>query len=75
MNSTEKRELDEIRSAMDLKKYLWVKFSMPHNMVFVQGLFLASKVDRLYQKCVEFAKSIQQESVTFFEQLTSMTGK
>lgn len=75
MNSTEKRELNEIRSTRDFQQYLWEKFSLPHNMVFVQGLLLASGVDRLYQKCVEFAKSMKKEPVTFFEQQISMTGK
>lgn len=75
MTSIEKSELDQIRNAEDLKKYLWDKYSLPHNMVFVQGLLLASGLDRLYWKFVEFAKSRKQEPVTFFKKTTSMTGK
>lgn len=75
MNESQKNEFDNINSAADLQQYLWDKFPLPHNMVFVQGLLLASKVNRLYEKFVEFGKSMKEEPVTFFEQHISMTGK
>lgn len=70
-----KREFDEIHTTKDLLQYLWDNFALPHNMFFLQGLFLASGVDRLYQKCVEFSKSMKHEPITFFEMKSSMTGK
>lgn len=75
MNSTEKRVYDQISNTKDLKQYLWDYYSLPHNMVFVQGLLLASGVDRLYWKFVEFAKSWRQEPVTYFEKNTPINGK
>lgn len=75
MNENEKREFDNISSIEDLQQYLWDKFPLPHNMVFVQGLLLASKVNRLFEKFVEFGKSMKEEPVAFFEQHISMTGK
>lgn len=75
VNTTEERELEEIRNTKALLQYLRKKYSLPHNMIFVQGLLLASQVDRLYQKCVDVAKSWKQEPVTFFEQKTLEMGK
>lgn len=74
MTSKEKREFREIRDAKKLKQYLWDKYSLPHNMVFVQGLLLASGVERLYQKFEEFAKSRKNEPVTSFERLAPIKG-
>ncbi|XP_078341372.1 uncharacterized protein LOC111108757 isoform X1 [Crassostrea virginica] len=68
VNTAEERELDKIRNPRDLLQYLKKRYSLPHSMVFVQGLLLASKVNRLYQKCVDIAKSWKQEPIIFFEQ-------
>ena len=75
MTSKEKHEFGKISNAEELKQYLWDKYSLPHNMVFVQGLLLASGVERLYWKFVEFAKSRENEPVTFFERNTPIKGK
>ena len=75
MTSKGKRECDEIHTTNDLQQYLWDNFALPHNMVFLQGLFLACEVDRLYQKCVEISKSMKHEPITFFEKMSSITGK
>lgn len=75
MTPKEKYEFGKISNAEDLKQYLWDKYSLPHNMVFVQGLLLESKVERLYWKFVEFAKSRKNEPVTFFERHTPIKGK
>lgn len=75
VNTAEERELDKIRNPRDLLQYLKKRYSLPHSMVFVQGLLLASKVNRLYQKCVDIAKSWKQEPIIFFEQKPLETGK
>ena len=74
MTSKEKHEFGKISNAEELKQYLWDKYSLPHNMVFVQGLLLASGVERLYQKFEEFAKSRKNEPVTSFERLAPIKG-
>lgn len=73
----DEKDIDHIKrigEKKDLQQYLRKKYKLHHNMVFVQGLFLACKAERLYQKCVDIAKRIKNKPVTFFEKNVSETG-
>ena len=70
----DRSELEEIGDKRKLMHYLRGKYGVPHNVVFMQGLFLECKMQRLYEKCLEIARCKENEPVTFFETYTPIKG-
>lgn len=62
-----KSELDGISKSEDLLKYISEQYLKTANIVYVQGLFLACKADKLYDISVEYAYSLRKQPITFFE--------
>lgn len=49
--------LDSIHEPYELLKYLEKEYNAFYNLPFLQGLFLSCKIPKLYDRCVDYAKS------------------
>lgn len=54
-------------------KYLFKTYVAFHNIAFLEGIFLASKAPKLYDKCIEFGKK-GGSGFTYFEEKILNTG-
>lgn len=59
-------DLNSISEPFDLLKYLEKKYNTFDNVVYLQGIFLACKAPKLYDRCVEYAKR-RGEEIMYFE--------
>ncbi|XP_065944337.1 probable DNA double-strand break repair Rad50 ATPase [Magallana gigas] len=59
-------DLSRINKPFDLLKYLEKKYNTFDNVVYLQGIFLACKAPKLYDRCVEYAKR-RGEKIMYFE--------
>lgn len=59
-------DLNSINEPFDLLKYLEKKYNTFDNVVYLQGIFLACKAPKLYDRCVEYAKR-RGEEIMYFE--------
>ena len=67
-------DLAAIKTSKDLLDYLDKKYLAFHNVIFLQGLFLASKAPELYNICTDYAKG-KEKKITYFEQTILEKGK
>lgn len=66
--------LDNISTSRELLDYLAKKYLMFHNMTFVQGVFWKCNSKALYNICLEYAKSNEDE-VFYFEEKGPQEGE
>ncbi|XP_078340290.1 uncharacterized protein LOC111110476 isoform X2 [Crassostrea virginica] len=66
-DTAEKQALIRISKHGELLNHLIKHCSLFHNLTFVQGLFLASKAERLYQLCVSHAERRRNDKILFFK--------
>ena len=67
-------DLAAIKTSKDLLDYLDKKYLAFHNVIFLQGLFLASQAPELYNICTDYAKG-KEKKITYFEQRILGKGK
>lgn len=66
-DTAEKQALIRISKNGELLNHLIKHCSLFHNLTFVQGLFLASKAERLYELCVSHAERRRNDKILFFK--------
>lgn len=59
-------DLSKINEPFDLLKYLEKKYNTFDNVVYLQGIFLACKAPKLYDRCIKYAKR-RGEEIMYFE--------
>lgn len=67
-------DLSRINKPFDLLKYLEKKYNTFDNVVYLQGIFLACKAPKLYDRCVEYAKR-RGEKIMYFEKRLLKRGR
>lgn len=60
-------DLESIQHPEEMLKYLFKTYVAFHNIAFLEGIFLASKAPKLYDKCIEFGKK-GGSGFTYFEE-------
>nr|XP_022302688.1 uncharacterized protein LOC111110476 isoform X3 [Crassostrea virginica] len=66
-DTEEKQALTRISKKGELLNQLKKHCSLFHNLTFLQGLFLASKAEPLYQRCVSHAERRGNDKILFFK--------
>lgn len=67
-------DVNGIGNAEQLLTYLDGKYFLFNNVVYLQGLFLASEAPELYDICLKYAKT-EVNKVTFFKKKILDEGK
>ena len=65
-DTEEKQALTRISKKGELLNQLKKHCSLFHNLTFLQGLFSASKAERLYELCVSHAERRGNDKILFF---------
>lgn len=60
-------DLESIQNPEEMLKYLFKTYVAFHNIAFLEGIFLASKAPKLYDRCIEFGKK-GGSGFTYFEE-------
>lgn len=74
-DTEEKQALIKISENEELLTHLKKHCSLFHNLIFVQGLFLSSNAEHLYQLCLSYAKRRRNDKILFFEKEEKKEGK
>nr|XP_022302853.1 uncharacterized protein LOC111110585 isoform X3 [Crassostrea virginica] len=73
-DTEEKQALIKISENEELLTHLKKHCSLFHNLIFVQGLFLSSNAEHLYQLCLSYAKRRRNDKILFFEKEEKKEG-
>ncbi|XP_078321834.1 uncharacterized protein LOC144621833 isoform X2 [Crassostrea virginica] len=69
LNDRTEQYFKRTENTEDLLSYLFTKLATVNNVLFIQGLFLASNAPKLYKICLQYAETRKHE-VLFFEKKT-----
>lgn len=65
--------MDSIHEPYDLLLHLEEKYNVFYNLKCLQGIFLSSKAWKLFDRCVEYAKT-RGEEIEYFERKILESG-